>query len=340
MIENYIAELLETNNRVIIPDFGAFMVKVEADKKTIMFNDFLKYNDGLLNNYIAAKESITKEEALKKIKEGIKKIQETLKSEQSVDFGKIGVLKKDERGGIQIAVKEDQLKKENTVKPVSEQKNETKSTIIPLKIDEPAKTTSANNVVNEPAKQQTTNNVAAGQKNNTVKPATTVKNGTPPLPPSNNKKNPEPRSGGVSTGLVITIAIIVLLGVAGTFAYLNYEKWFKTEEQPLVEETTIVAEPQPAKDTIAEEPQPVVEPAPTYPPGTKKYYIVGGSFLNEANAYKFVEQLKKEGYNSEIFMKRGDFWRVSYNSFYDRSEAFSELNKLKQEGKVVWIKQY
>ena len=39
MISKYIKELIENNNRIIIPDFGAFMIQNTPDGKQISFND-------------------------------------------------------------------------------------------------------------------------------------------------------------------------------------------------------------------------------------------------------------------------------------------------------------
>ena len=81
-MDKYIIELLKTHTRVIIPDFGAFIVKVtEATDggegtRTISFNDFLKFNDGVLINHIIKTENISKTESVKKIKEYIKTIEQ------------------------------------------------------------------------------------------------------------------------------------------------------------------------------------------------------------------------------------------------------------------------
>ena len=55
MIESYIFEMLREKSRVIIPEFGAFLMKQEykTDNNVtgtfvISFNDFLRFNDGLL----------------------------------------------------------------------------------------------------------------------------------------------------------------------------------------------------------------------------------------------------------------------------------------------------
>ena len=65
---SYINKLLKDNSRLIIPGFGAFLLKTRpsgpSDEKTekvhITFNDFLKFNDGVLVDHIAQKEKLNK----------------------------------------------------------------------------------------------------------------------------------------------------------------------------------------------------------------------------------------------------------------------------------------
>ena len=48
MISKYIKELIPGNSRIIIPDFGAFMIQDTPNGKVISFNDFLKVNDSVV----------------------------------------------------------------------------------------------------------------------------------------------------------------------------------------------------------------------------------------------------------------------------------------------------
>ena len=81
MITNYLKELLNDNECVIIPEFGAFISKRHSATidyanhrflppyKEIVFNDKLKNDDGILADFISKKENISKEEASNKIHE-------------------------------------------------------------------------------------------------------------------------------------------------------------------------------------------------------------------------------------------------------------------------------
>ena len=79
MITNYLKELLNDNECVIIPEFGAFISKRHSATidyvnhsflppyKEIVFNDKLTNNDEILVDFISKKENISKEDSLTKI---------------------------------------------------------------------------------------------------------------------------------------------------------------------------------------------------------------------------------------------------------------------------------
>ncbi len=81
MITNYLKELLNDNECVIVPEFGAFISKRHSATidyanhrflppyKEIVFNNKLNNNDDILDDFIAQKENISKEEALNKIRD-------------------------------------------------------------------------------------------------------------------------------------------------------------------------------------------------------------------------------------------------------------------------------
>lgn len=133
MIKTYLFELLKVNSRVIIPDFGAFLVKEKPDgKMEVSFNDFLKFNDGLLANKIIKTENITKIEATKKIKEFIKEVEDRIKTGERFVIEKVGEIHKDDFGRIKFdPYKEGEDQKaeqvaEKRVEKIEEKKEEEK----------------------------------------------------------------------------------------------------------------------------------------------------------------------------------------------------------------------
>jgi nucleoid DNA-binding protein/cell division septation protein DedD len=100
-MEEYISLLLETNNRVIIPEFGAFIVK-KRHPLALVFNEFLQYNDGVLIEVISKKENIDKEQARAKIEQFIKQINESLDKGEAFEIEKLGYLVKNKSGKISL----------------------------------------------------------------------------------------------------------------------------------------------------------------------------------------------------------------------------------------------
>jgi nucleoid DNA-binding protein len=151
MIKKYIVELLKENTRVIIPDLGAFMAKVKAKApkdskelkdKDISFNDFLKYNDGLLVNHIIKEEKVNKEEALKKIKDFVNETDKAVRKGEKIPFDEMGSLYIDDRGSLKYtegdapkatAKKEQKPKIEPKEEPKVEVKKETAKKVEPKK---------------------------------------------------------------------------------------------------------------------------------------------------------------------------------------------------------------
>lgn len=112
MIATYIQELLATNNRVIVPNYGAFLVRatskskdantLEEKLKDIYFSPFLKFNDELLEKYIIKKENITKEQAAQKITQFIDEVKKELDAEKPYVIKDFGQFVADKQGKVQF----------------------------------------------------------------------------------------------------------------------------------------------------------------------------------------------------------------------------------------------
>ncbi|MGD2033599.1 MAG: SPOR domain-containing protein [Bacteroidales bacterium] len=105
-MENYINQILEKNNRVIVPDFGAFIVK-QRKPLTIVFNEFLQYNDGMLVDTISKGENIDREKAKEKIDDFVKQVVSRLDKGESYSLNKLGILMKSASGKISLGEEND-----------------------------------------------------------------------------------------------------------------------------------------------------------------------------------------------------------------------------------------
>ena len=100
-MEKYITQILEKNSRVIVPEFGAFIVK-QRTPLTIVFNEFLQYNDGMLVDTIAKGENVDRDAAKEKIDAFVKNITTALGSGNSFSIPGLGTLVKSATGKISL----------------------------------------------------------------------------------------------------------------------------------------------------------------------------------------------------------------------------------------------
>jgi hypothetical protein len=90
-MEVLLQKAIEINSTTILPNFGAFMKM----GKSVLFNEFLKYDDGKLVKVVADLEKISEEDAKTKISKWIEDVNAKLNSGGSVTIPNLGVLEKD-----------------------------------------------------------------------------------------------------------------------------------------------------------------------------------------------------------------------------------------------------
>ncbi|WP_088655588.1 hypothetical protein [Geofilum rhodophaeum] len=96
-MENYLLELIRENNRIIIPDFGAFIVSRDKGQN-ILFNNFLSFNDGLLISHICAVEGIDSAAAAQKVEDYVAVLNRALEDTGMFEVKGIGRFLKDDQG--------------------------------------------------------------------------------------------------------------------------------------------------------------------------------------------------------------------------------------------------
>lgn len=99
-----LAHIIENHTRIILPDFGAFLLKDSGNgtfkPENLTFSPFLKYNDNVLEEYYAKYKEVPKDEAIKQTKAFIESLKETIKTQGYIDIPAIGRLIRDNRGAI------------------------------------------------------------------------------------------------------------------------------------------------------------------------------------------------------------------------------------------------
>ncbi len=96
-MEKFIIELVKDNNRVIIPNFGAFIISKE-NGINILFNNFLSFNDGLLINFVAEKKGIDTVLATEEVFSFVDNLKKDLDETGEYQIKSLGTFKKDTNG--------------------------------------------------------------------------------------------------------------------------------------------------------------------------------------------------------------------------------------------------
>ncbi len=377
-IGTYISELLFDHEHVILPGFGEFSTKyiparfipeekkIESPSKIIAFDAAKKEGDTPLIGHIAAKEHKDTEDVKKFVDEFVSEIRETLNSGQQVELEKVGVFSLDAEG--QFAFQADKsinyLAESVGMGAISEPPKVSPVASPPPPVspvpEEPAimETPSPEPVTEEPepeVKEEVTQTAvpepAPKPTKETNKPAAPVPAAQEPV-----KQELPPAIKWLAWVIIPFLVILIILAFNWNFIF------GKKSQTPAARPQTETAAPAPAQEQPAEAPpqspeteeaaisatvsQPASTPQPTTAApaqpeaGRRAYHIVVGAFQNEAQANRFVEELRGKGASqASVFMKTNTgFHRVSYAFYYDLAEAEAALPRVQQEvNSTAWI---
>jgi hypothetical protein len=361
MIKKYISELVSGNNRVIIPDFGAFMIQDTPEGKVISFNDFLKFNDGLLVNHIIKNEKVNKNQALDQIKELVKEIESNFSQGKVYFFEGIGELSRDTQGNIKLSTKITAAtdgKKITDVPPIVLDEKVTDTVKKTEEVEKPVEIRpTAVTKTEEPVKPQETIPVTPvtpkpeTAKTPTVSPtfkSTTQTTQTSTTAASKTTSTKQPiviktakKRSALNTFLVIAACLVII--AAGVWAVLTYhviDRFMPTKEAVVVKTDTIqVVDTTPVVDTSnvvkpVEEPKVVNEQVDK---NAKRFYLIAGSFKVRSNAERFQTKLSGKGFNSQIIERKNGFNAVTIKDFASKNEALDEWSNLKDDYPGTWI---
>ncbi len=347
-LSKHIEYLLLSNDCLIVPQLGAFVVRhmnsewSEEEElflppyRQVHFNEKIRHNDNLLTSSLMQFYKISSEEALKWIDEYVKQINEELLVNGSFDLGSIGV-----------------LFKENDFSPISFSACKAGVTAPELYGLDTFQASYLPDVLLKTAETriENTQRIAAIEKDNnhiTIRLnrkvfnvvttiaasivlfflfSTPVQNTSMTTDLSSNKeiffpKNLIPRQATSQTNNESTIETA---RAAGTTT--NVEE--KASATNLIEEKTSTTE-----NYVKKESSKLNEPEISH----GKYCIVMSSAVSQKNAERYTEYLRKAGYNAEIF-DNGKIRRVIIGGFQTEEscrEQIKEMHK-NQEYKDCWF---
>jgi cell division protein FtsN len=113
-VQDHIKELLFEQDCVVIPEFGGFVTNFDCAKidgsnryitppqKWLAFNSLLKNDDGLLSNYIAKEEQISREQANLKIKSFVDDTKRYINFDKTYQIDGLGVFSQNDEGKFQF----------------------------------------------------------------------------------------------------------------------------------------------------------------------------------------------------------------------------------------------
>ena len=363
MIEKYIKSLLKDNKRVIIPDFGGFVVKRTASGDAISFNGFLKFNDDLLITAIAEGEKATKEEAMKEVLKEVETIRLKLDEGVPYEMSGLGFLVRDKKGNVRFmnelaldieppveSQPKTTSKQENDVDKVTESKPKEAEKEIPTK-----------------TKLQNRSKI------NTVQSSERTKDREPEVEKKVEKKQYSIFSnrlfilGGI---LLVIIAIVLWLilkpvqvdtlkegrndmveqmandklnnrdASEGWFARL-FKKKSKDETEVLpVENETTAAELAPVMAPLSQDTVRgvmVLADKQIAAQGNERYNVIVGSFQDAKNARALQKSLVNDGYGAQIFDRYNGWQAVSLGGFPSLDIALRVSGENVRKYPDLWI---
>ncbi len=372
-MEQYILDLIKENNRVIIPNFGAFIVAKEKGF-TILFNNFLSFNDGLLVDHVMTKEKVDKDTATAQVDAYVDKLKETLDSTGLYSIPGLGTFTKDTNGILRFAQSEDintdavpKAAKEEDLLDILGQEEEVPKPVEPEMVKPEVKKTEEPAAIVTPKKSEV--ELPKSEKKETV----IVK---PPVQEKTKEKKPaeEPKPSTSSSYqyndnenknksiliFVISIAALVII-IGGYFIFFHGknntpEKTVAKNElvKPVIKKEPAAAESTKVTQAIEQADAGIVagpsikktEDKPTTStPATKAttatakpHHIIVGSFKDAANAERFVERLKSQGFADSKTLPRGNMTLVSIESFAKIREAEAKQEEILNQKKMEsWI---
>ncbi len=297
---------------MIIPDFGGFVLnetdagfidnnhKLVPSGKKPSFNRNLNVNDGILANFISKEEGISYSESLSRVKNIVDGWKSTLNESGLVFFDGVGSLSANQE----------------------------------------------NKIIFEPADSRNYLRSSYGL------PAIILS----PVEKQNSQKifqlHADPDSGTNRTGKIIRRAVSISAVAASlllAFVFIFNNTFFRNTNLAFfggskINSASVIKSIQPIASSIgsiidestAKPVQKQVQDSFSVP--NPNFYIVGGSFKIEANAAKFVKELKEKGFKAQLLNNEDGWYRVSYLAEQDSLKADKDLHSIKiNENQSAWL---
>jgi hypothetical protein len=357
-LEVFIADLLFDHDCVVVPDFGGLVANYRSARlnrishelfppsKHVGFNKNLIKNDGLLANHVASVLGISYKDALAKIVETVANYEVQLKRDGRISWEKIGVFFKDRSGQLQFIPDEQEnflteayglspiqlrpvLREEKIETPVVElispsEKSRSNgwrvaaAVLIPLAI--------ATYMFTAGPWREKGATITAGWNPFSSHQVTTA------YQPAAQKARFDPEFYEIEDPFDFAVQN------AGDSEEIIYN--FQTD-RPDAKGLHIQLKSAPAqpKEVVVTKEQTQV--AVSAPVSNRKYAVIGGAFAINANAEKFINELKSQGYDAKMAGRKGELHLVAYGFYSTQNEADRALKNIRTtENKHAWLKKF
>jgi nucleoid DNA-binding protein len=314
MFEQFISELLYTYDSVILPGFGAFVLKyipasihpvenkMTPPLKIVSFEPGINQNDGILANHISEKKKISFIEANKEILHFVEGLGRTLSEGRTVTLQKLGSFSAESDGTILFSPD--------------------------LSVNYNLETSGMEEISFRPVLRDDIQERLHKQF-------------------SENARIPGEKKRFSRAAIWIFVAAVVIAGTALALYFIQPDFIFRPSATA---EKTVVSEKQgsqkvvgknintPSGDTLKKDTLSASEDLSS-PASDKKYYVISGSFRVKENAENYLETLKKQAYHPNVILLQDKgMYAVSYDSYAAAADAEAELSRIrKSENSAAWI---
>ncbi|WP_430811454.1 MULTISPECIES: SPOR domain-containing protein [unclassified Carboxylicivirga] len=366
-MENYILSLIKENNRVIVPNFGAFIVAKE-NGFSVLFNNFLSFNDGLLVDYIVEQEGIERAEAEQKVDSYVQDVKRSLDASGAYNIEGLGTFTKDATGILRfeqsLDLNSDQAAPFKSPSPADNEELldiDNNDSGKELSDGEPAQLPETSLNEQTPIAEFEEEDVVEDEKHAKVdneRPSIEAKVSEKAIAGSASKYYIDDEDKGKRKQTVIFFWLLfVLLPLIGFSVYF----FFFRDNQPAETKQQIATEirevPAPDNDLPADNSAVAIEEGPTEavapaepakkeevtkpveePKVNKPHQLIVGSFSSEANAQRMIQNLHKKGYAQAFWFKHNNHYLVSLEPFAHLYEAQARQEEILQGQKMEsWI---
>ncbi len=354
-MDKKIVTLLSSNLRVIIPDFGAFIIR-QQEPRIVVFNELLKGNDGLLTEFIKKTEGVETEVAEQLLSDFTSQSLRTLESGGILTIEGLGTLQKDKDGTLAFTqeaelftldepeIIADDAAKTIVKKPTSKS-SEKKPAVTAVNVKKAKISPESEKISSGQMPQPAEKKVTAAEAPIVAKAGKRILQEKRTFPVLLLRAGPGDKPGKkfFQPGIVIKWAVGILLANLVVFFIFSIknDKNRKPEKEKVTVgfassvtdrlNDSVMAAIADTSASLQEDPVTPLDANETVEQGNLRYYIVAGCFRDEVNADELVTSLKKSGYKAEKFGKIGDLYAVSFASFDNKDLAVKELARIREE---------